>query len=255
MTHLPKIALTLVVGVVFLAASPSAQQSAPAGRTAEPANGSIVRTVSGVLECRSLDGDAPCGDETWTLTVQPDGTRTMRTFLDAGRDGQQINTIYRSDAAFGFIEAFSNVYDEGRLLGSGYYVADGAELRVATLGTAGFKAEQLPLPPKFSVLLHPPSLDGWHFGRYDVQAGGAQPVPTFVFGAVDGGPRLAAFPISLQFVGRETIKVPAGTFDTEHYHFGKDTDVWFTGPDRIMVRHEYRKAGTRYELARLDGPR
>jgi len=104
------------------------------------------------------------------------------------------------------------------------------------------------------VLLHPPSLDGWHYGMYDAVAGGAQPVPTFIFGGAGGGPRVAAFPIVLEFVGRESIKVPAGTFDTEHYHFGKDTEVWLAGPDRIMVRHEYRKAGTRFELARIDGP-
>ena len=163
-------------------------------------------------------------------------------------------TIYRSDASFRFLEAFSTAYDKGKLLGSGFYVADGTNLNVTTQSPAGFKSEQLPLPAKYSVLLHPPSLDGWHFGMYDVSAGGAQPVPTFIFGGAGGGPRVAAFPIVLEFVGRETITVPAGTFDTEHYHFGKDTEVWITGPDRIMVRHEYRKADTRFELARIDGP-
>jgi hypothetical protein len=152
------------------------------------------------------------------------------------------------------MEAFSTAYDKGKLLGSGFYVADGGNLDVSTRGSAGFKSEQLPLPEKFSVLLHPPSLDGWHYGAYDMKTAGPQPVPTFIFGGAGGGPRVAAFPITLEFVGREKVTVPAGTFDTERYHFGKDTDVWTTGPDRIMVRHEYRKSDTRYELTRIDGP-
>lgn len=221
---------------------------------AAPPNATIARTISGELDCSTLDKGEPCGRETWTLTVQSDGSRTMRAFYDGGRDAQQINTVYRADAAFRFLEAFSNAYSKGKVLGSGLYVADGASLQVTTRSPAGYRTEQLPLPEKFSVLLHPPSLDGWHYGMYDMAAGGAQPVPTFVFGAVDGGPRVAAFPITLEFVGRERITVPAGTFDTEHYHFGKNTDVWTMGPDRIMVRHEYRASGTRFELARIAGP-
>lgn len=219
-----------------------------------PANATILRSASGVLDCTTLGKGEPCGRETWTLTVQADGSRTLRSFYDGGRDAQQINVIYRVDAAFHFLDAFSTAYSKGKLLGSGFYVADGSLLRVTTRGAAGFRAEDLPLPQGYSVLLHPPSLDGWHFGRYDSTAGGRQKLPTFIYGGVDGGPRLAQFPITLEYVGRETITVPAGTFETDHYHFGKDTEVWLMGPDHTMVRHEYRAADTRFELAQLRSP-
>lgn len=223
-------------------------------RPEPPANSSIARTITGEMDCRTLDKGEPCGREHWTLTVQADGSRTMRSFFDGGRDAQQINVVYRADAAFHFLEAFSNAYSKGKPIGSGFYVADGGQLQVVTRDGTGFHAEQLPLPERFSVLLHPPSLDGWHFGQYDMARGGPQPVSTFVFGAVDGGPRVAAFPITLEFVGRERITVPAGTFDTEHFRFGRNTDVWTMGTDRIMVRHEYRKSNTRFELGRISGP-
>ncbi len=234
--------------LAFTTACTTAQRPEP------PANSTIVRTVTGELDCRTLDKGEPCGREHWTLTVQADGSRILRAFYDGGRDAQQINTVYRSDAAFHFLEAFSNVYSKGQLIGSGFYVADGNTLQVVTRDGTGFHTEQLPLPEPFSVLLHPPSLDGWHFGLYDRAKGGPQPVSTFVFGAVDGGPRLAAFPIALEFVARERITVPAGTFDTDHYRFGRNTDVWIMGADHIMVRHEYRTSGTRFELGQITEP-
>lgn len=242
--------LTILLGttLAFIAACTTVQRPEP------PANGTIARTVRGELDCRTLDKGDPCGREEWTLTVQTDGSRTMRTFFDGGRDSQQINVVYRSDASFRFLEAFSNAYSKGELIGSGFYAADGDGLEVVTRSARGLHAERLPVTEPYSVLLHPPSLDGWHFGRYDRARGGPQPVSTFVFGAVDGGPRVAAFPITLEFVGHERITVPAGTFDTDHYRFGCNTDVWIMGADHIMVRHEYRTSGTRFELGRIAGP-
>ncbi len=246
-------AVILPTALALLTACMPAQRPVAGHSPAPPANGSIVRSVSGTLGCTTLVKGEPCGRELWTLTLQPDGSRTMRVFFDGGRDAQQINTIYRSDASFQFLEAFTNVYSKGKLLGSGFYVADGAHLGVTTHSDTGFMTERVPLPGKYSVLLHPPSLDGWHFGLYDQAAGGRQPASIFIFGAADGGPRVTAFPITLEYVGRETITVPAGSFETEHYHFGKDTDVWITGADRIMIRHEYRASGTRFELTHIEG--
>ncbi|MCC7258345.1 MAG: hypothetical protein IT486_08230 [Gammaproteobacteria bacterium] len=251
----PRLRFLVVLATLALATGCAPARAPDIDRlVAAPANPAVVRFVTGTLVCGTLSAGEPCGQEQWSLTVQADGTRTMRTLLDAGRDAQQINTLYRTDASFRFLEAFAHSYDEGRLLGSGYYVADGASLQVTTRGPAGFRTEQLPLPPKYSVLLHPPSLEGWHYGQYDAVAAGAQAVPVFIAGAVGDGLRVAAYPIVLEFVARERITVPAGTFDTEHFHFGKDAEVWLAGPDRIVIRHEYRKADTRYELTRLDGP-
>ena len=140
----------IVLAALGLVAACSPAQKPDAVRpAAEPANSTIVRIVSGELDCTTLGKGEACGRENWTLTVQSDGTRTMRSFLNGARDAQQINVIYRSDASFHFIEAFSNAYDKGKLLGSGFYVADGANLEVTTRGAAGFKSEQLPLPPKY----------------------------------------------------------------------------------------------------------
>ena len=58
----------------------------------------------------------------------------------------------------------------------------------------------------------------------------------------------------LTFYGAETITVPAGTFETEHYRFGTppiSAEVWIHGPDRVVIKHEYARNDTRFLLTDL----
>ncbi len=215
----------------------------------------IERAVSGVHVCTGLTDGQPCGEDRWTMTVHTDGTRTLRSFLNQTSQGTQINLVLRAEAdTFRPIDAYANVYSQGAFYGTGLYVVDGDKLHVTVNGAEENFTETIDLPEKFTLLLHPISADGWHYGAgYDLTKGGMQMHNLCTLGAAGRSVHCAVYPIGLEFLGMETLTVPAGTFNTEHYKFGKDTEVWITGPDRIMIQHEYRVRQSRYQLVEIDG--
>ena len=77
------------------------------------------------------------------------------------------------------------------------------------------------------------------------------------------GPALAHIPYGIERVGRETLTISAGTFETIHYRCGRtysaatiadapfDYHIWVSDdPYRICVRSAYPGA-SKYELAEL----
>ena len=215
----------------------------------------IERSLSGVHKCTGLNDGQPCGEDRWTMTVHSDGTRTIRSFLDQSTYGTQINMLLHADAeTFKPINAFANVYSGGGFLGSGLYAMDDGKLKVTVTSPIEHFVETVDVPDTFTLLLHPISADGWHYGAgYDLTKGGVQMHNLCTLGAAGRSVHCAVYPIALEFVGIETLTVPAGTFDTEHYRFGENTDVWIAGPDRVMIQHEYRVRGSRYQLVELNG--
>jgi hypothetical protein len=211
----------------------------------------VVASVSGTLLCRVVKTNKACGNETFTLTKQSDATRTLRVHSEMPDRGMQIDIVLRVDQNFRPLEGYTQTYASGKLLGSGFFAVRGLQLNAAVQTPERFVAEVLEVPENFSLLLHPVAADGWHFGYYDKTKGGTQTGVRCTVGAAMESVRCKLTPVQLTFVADETIKVPAGKFRTEHFRFGESTDVWVTGPDRIMVRHEYRTFGTRFELSKL----
>ncbi|MDG2320367.1 MAG: hypothetical protein P8L79_08920 [Rhodospirillaceae bacterium] len=228
------------------------QEGAEAGYSGPPI---VERMLSGVHVCTGLTDGEPCGEDRWTMTVQSDGTRTLRSFLNDSGGGTQINMVMHSDAkTFRPISAFADVYFAGSFLGAGHFAVDGDVLRVSVNSPTEHFNETIDLPDTFTLLLHPISADGWHYGAgYDMIKGGEQMHSLCTMGAARRSVLCAINPIALEFLGMETLTVPAGTFDTEHYNFGENTEVWVTGPDRVMIQHEYTVIGSRYQLVEFDG--
>ena len=215
----------------------------------------VERAVSGVHVCTNMTNGAPCGEDRWTMAVHSDGTRMIRSTMGQSESGTQIDMIMHSDAkSFRPINAFASVYLGGGWLGAGQYAVKGDKLHVSVNTPVEQFMETVDLPENFTLLLHPISADGWHYGaNYDMTKRGVQMHNVCTLGAAGRSVHCAINPIALEFVGMEEITVPAGTFDTEHYRFGESTDVWITGPDRIMIQHEYRVGQTRYQLVELAG--
>ncbi len=59
-------------------------------------------------------------------------------------------------------------------------------------------------------------------------------------GAVMGAP--------IEWLGRETITVPAGTFETTRVRVADAFDVWHFGPDRTLARMLHPGLGREYVL-------
>ena len=215
----------------------------------------IERTLSGKHVCMGLEDGKPCGEDTWTMTLHSDGTRMIRSHLNQSNYGTQIDLVMHADAkTFRPIHAYASVYSGGGWLGAGQYAVEDDTLRVAVTTPLEQFVETVDLPENFTLLLHPISADGWHYGAgYDKAKGGVQMHNLCTLGAAGRSVHCAVYPIALEFLGMEELTVPAGTFNTEHYRFGENTDVWITGPDRVMIQHEYRVRGSRYQLVELDG--
>ena len=246
--------LGLVVVCLILAMLSQAMAQDPASwRDAYTGDKVTIRTINGSHICTTMRDGTPCGSDHWTITEQNDGTRTIRSFHDGTVRGTQMNLVMRADEDLKPLEAFINVYSQGNFLGSGFYVMNDGKLDVTVNAPDEYFTDQVELPEHYSLLLHPISVDGWHFGRYDRAVGGAQPITLCTLGAARRSVHCGTYPLELEFVADETLTVPAGTFETEHYRFGPDTDVWITGPDGIMVQHEYRVRDSRWQLTEIKG--
>ncbi len=216
----------------------------------------LDRSVSGKHVCVKLSDGGDCGTEMWAITVQTDGTRTLRTYMDWSATETQINVFLKTGENYRPIEAFANVYSRGRLFGSAFYVVRSDTLTATVNAQDDYFVEAMPVPKNFSLLLHTIAADGWHFGYYDRQEKGAQPGSVFTLGAAGRSVLVKEITMPLTFIGTETITVPAGKFETEHYRFGDPSasaDVWLTGRDRVMIKHEYPTNDSRWLLVEIEG--
>ena len=208
--------------------------------------------ITGSLTCKFLADGTGCGTSDWTMTIQTDGSRTLRVLNERDVSGAQNNILLRVDSAFRPLEGFAQVYNAGSMLGSGFFVVDGNSLKATVTGTEGLQQYQENIPDQFSLLLHPPPADGWHFGHhYDHDKGGVQMGAICGLGGVPGGVMCKTRDRPMEFLRSETLEVGAGTFETEKYKFGDNTEIWTTGPHKIVVRHDFTTLGTSYTLTSL----
>jgi len=215
----------------------------------------LDRAISGKHICTKLSDGSDCGSETWVITAQSDGTRTIRTYMDWSATETQMNIFLKTDQDYRPIEAFANVYSRGRLFGTALFVVHDDTLMATVNAPDKYFVETMPVPDNFSLLLHPIAADGWHFGYYDKQGPDTQTGSIFTLGAAGRSVLVKEIEMPLTFIGTETITVPAGKFDTEHYRFGDpaaSADVWFTGRDRMMVKHEYPTNDSRLLLTEVE---
>ncbi len=235
--------------LVFLFCSPAQAQPEEPALTDEPL---ITRTLTGGLACKNMADGSACGIDTFTMTVQSDGTRILRTFFDWSITASQMNTVIRVDKEFSPLDAFAMAYLGGSFSGSGFYVVTDDTLDMFVNSPDERFAEKVARPENFSLLLHPISADGWHFGYYDMDKGGKQAGHTCTLGEIRRSVHCEMQEKTYEHLGSEMLTVPAGTFETEHFLFG-NTHVWVTGPDRIVVQHEHQddRGGTRFQLTEL----
>jgi len=238
----------IALGAVFMAGPAWA-----GGHEGAPVTSEII---TGRLTCQFLADGKNCGTSDWTMTIQTDGSRTLRVLNERDVSGAQNNVLLRVDASFRPLEGFAQTYSAGSMLGSGFFVVDGTSLKATVTGADGLQQYTEDIPEKFSLLLHPPPADGWHFGQhYDHEKGGVQMGAICGLGGVPGGVMCKTRDRPMEFLGNATIKVGAGTFETDHYKFGENTEIWTTGPHKIVVRHDYVTFGTSYTLESLESRR
>ncbi len=213
-------------------------------------NANIVRWAKGSYLYRGLSDGRIRGTEDWTLTVHPDGSRTMRMWNDLFARNGHLTATLRVAEDFRPIEAHVSYWAQGKFKGSGLFTVNGDTLEAITNGPQGRVAETVEVPQGFSIITHPLAGDGWHTWYYDREKGGEQSGTTYNIESTDPSkPAIGKVePMALEFIADETIEVPAGTFEAAHFRIGGNGDVWTTGSDSILVKFSWEVFGLEYVL-------
>jgi hypothetical protein len=206
--------------------------------------------------------DAPIGREWFSVTVQPDGVRTLRAQCEMDDDQVLRDVVYTVGADWRPIDCFVRLMVHGKTMGHALFMFHDDRAETEGWNTIDQRLSTVtPLahrPPVFGS--HPVSVDGWQTAAYDhgnpdriqqVRGGtNSSPLPN---GA--SGPSLSIVDKAIEFVGAEELQVPAGVFKTNHYRILlKDKpplEVWVEPEDRLFVRLSWTHLNSRYDLAEL----
>lgn len=215
-----------------------------------PADSTLVlHTHTGTYSCTNTVTGHSCGADSWTMTVLQDGHRILQSRTLRPADGGSLLTLtLMVDRDFNPVDGFENVFSSGQWLGAGHFSVTEGMLRMSINGPDEYFTLEREMPAAFSLLLHPAAADGWHFAFYDLDKAGVQLHPVCSLGRLRRGVACDINLLALEYLGRARITVPAGSFDTEHYRFGEGTEVWLTGPDRVVVKHVFGAAQASTEL-------
>ncbi len=218
-------------------------------------NANVVRGAKGTIVYKVLSTGAMLGGENWSLSVHPDGSRTMQALNRYGSPGVQRHVVYRVDQNFRPQEAYLLYWVGGQWRGSGLFSVEGDKLSVVANTPNGRLTQEVTVPKEFSFIPHPLSTDAWHMAYYDKAKGGEQSMTVYDMAAGAAGPQALLgrlYTQKLAFIGNEQVVTPAGSFATEHFKIDNAVDIYVTGPDDILVKFLWTPADRVYELVKLE---
>lgn len=171
------------------------------------------------------------GCEWFSVTRMADGQQILRAqceLLDGLIAPREVlrEVTYVADAQFRPIECFNRVHVNGAFAGSGWMrFTDDTLTCESTSALHGRMTQSIALArPALSLCSHPLSSDAMALARYDH----SRPEPIQHQGDYwmsslehDGGaaPMPGSLALDIEYCGRETVTVAAGTFETDHYRF------------------------------------
>lgn len=221
-----------------------------------PANSSAVRHWSGEYRNETIDSAERRGSEKFDLVAHPDGSRTIAISSDMTTRNAWFTVVLRNDANFRPIEASAFYWNGGRYKGSGHFTITEDRIVATSNGpTSGTQRSETPVPTRLSIGLHPVSADGWHTAQHEPNGDAKQTVSLY---SIEASADLSkpvlgtVVPLSVEYVGDETIEVPAGRFETRRYKLAGMNDLWVHGEDRIVIRSDLPARGLRYVLTKLE---
>ena len=217
------------------------------------------------------DDGSTQGKEWFDVTVQKDGQRTLRARSEI-YDAQILrDVVFTVDKAWRPLDCFVRLSKDGVFGGSSWFrFHDGGadcESYLSDLGRISQHWEAPAWPTIFAT--HAVTSDVWQMGLFDhsrsekVQTignrispsalpnGGSGPLIGHGYSG-DGRPG----EIDLEYVGPETIEVPAGTFKTQHFRVQRRNrvplEIWGSGPNIIPVKLRWDLIPRTYLLAEYD---
>ena len=199
------------------------------------------------------------GREFFTVSVEPDGTRTLRCLCEMDDIGLVRDVTYTVDEDFRAIDCFVRISREHRFIGMGWFrftetLAEGESF------TAANKYVSQKLPAKGRPRLfgtHPISVDIWKCVHVDRSRPGDIQSLTDCFNcssAPNGasGPILEPKSYDMVYRGPEKVSVPAGNFACERYDWntgtGRTLNLYTVPGDWLPVHTAVPEVGRYYDL-------
>jgi hypothetical protein len=200
------------------------------------------------------------GREWFSLTRHADGQRTMRVECEIDVSpvtprSVQREVIYNTDERYYPIDCYNRLHENGKFLGAGWIRCTPEAVECETLSAPyGRYSQRVPVErPVRSLGSHPLIADCLCIPRFDHSVDHKiQHQPDFWMTSMEhdgcSGPLVGSLPLDLEYCGRETVTVPAGTFETDHYRFlitvatGSTSqvhpteDLWCTPDEHIFVK-------------------
>lgn len=213
------------------------------------------------------DGVGEMGREIFYVTIQPDGTRTMRATCEMDDDRLLRDAVLTVDRDWNPVDAFVRLSIEEKLVGTSWF-----RFTEAAAECQGFTAKEGRIAQVFDTPTrtmrfgaHPVHGDAWGLARLKTRVPGAVEETDGIAFSSSHLPNGGSGPIltptggrsKKRYIGREKMSVPAGTYEVEHFQalFGgyPPIDIWATPEDCIPVRLRWDLLKQSYELVELSG--
>jgi hypothetical protein len=247
----------------FVSAAPGSKVKAPApGKT-----GMRHRRYTGRVDYLNAKRQE-IGREFFTVTIQPDGIRTLRGMAEMDDFRLLRDVVVTVDGEWRGQDSYNRLLTEENFIGAAwnYYEDDGAEMEGYSFAqgrvSQRHRTDQRPRGSG-AHLLHG---DSWALIRWRQQNAGQPIGPGFSTSIQSNGGggvfqnRGRGSRSTNTWLGKEVKKTAAGTFNTEHtrtlFNVGDQMDIWGMGEDAIPCyqEHVWPDAPTKiFELVELEG--
>jgi len=201
--------------------------------------------------------------ERFILTVNPDGTRTLRTVTRSPKGDllRDMNQLVAAD--WRPIEGMGRLFYQGKAHGTVLRRVVGDKLQ-STVWEQNGPADyaEFDAPPKMTVGFHPIFHDIWKMCYIDTSNNDMQDILIHTVSNTWNGRSLShgmKIHGKARFDGNEKVTTAAGTFDCQRFvwqtSFEKVLHLWRTGPHHMFVKlivAEGDTDGPIYELAALE---
>ncbi|MCZ8130153.1 MAG: GNAT family N-acetyltransferase [Steroidobacteraceae bacterium] len=225
-----------------------------------------VRTVRGRIDYLH-DEHGETGREWFAITVQPDGSRLLRVQCEMDDDRVQRDMTYLVGADWAPRHAYLHLMRDGAFFGASSFRFGAGWAECGNFGPAfgggeaPLRVSRLAVNGRASTFpAHPIVTDAWQTALWRDEGPRRQPVPNgYTSSAAENGatpPELVALTNALEYVGAETVDVPAGRFDCRHFrvhltHYEIPLEIWTFGEDCLPARLAWTPLRSRYDLVEL----
>lgn len=196
--------------------------------------------------------------EWFTVTVNPDRTRTLRV-ITKSPDASLVRDVSQTvDETWAPVEGYVRLIRDNVLLGSLIRRVEGTRVQSYFFDGGGRVSHgEQELTERMTFGFHAVASNPWKFGQHGGEAG-VTPLPILTHSLSWNGGTVGLGDVShttLEHLGRQTVTVPAGTFDCDHFRWSTRVDgvidVWSATEDKIYVRGHQHDRDIVYELDSL----